>query len=198
MLVGILALQGDFETHRQALNKLGVRSVLVRNKQQLNGIDAIILPGGESTTQLKLLDIELKEALCESILGGLATLATCAGLILLAKRVKNPAQDSLGLIDIEVERNSYGRQIDSFVDPQLEITKLGTEKLSKLNPELVSEGVFIRAPRIKEVGPEVNVLMLSGEDPVLVTQNNIIGATFHPEITEGKSIIHQLLISHVA
>jgi 5'-phosphate synthase pdxT subunit len=180
--VGVLALQGDFEAHRRTLEARGVAAVDVRVPEDLAGVRGLVLPGGESTTMLKLMEGSgLAERLAELIRGGLPVLATCAGVILLAREVRNPAQRSLGLLDVVVERNAYGRQIDSAVvnlsvcDPQ----HLGSEVL---------EGVFIRAPRVAEVGASVQVLARRGEDPVLVRQGRLLAATFHPELSPGSPV----------
>jgi len=169
-IIGVLALQGDFDAHRKALAALGARSVEVRDAAALNAVDALVLPGGESTTMLKLLRGEgLFEALrrfgqTRPVFG------TCAGAILLAARVFNPAQESLALIDIDVERNAYGRQLDSRV-ARIE---------SETGP---IEAVFIRAPVIRRAGPGVRVLARYGPDPVLVEQGLHMAATFHPELS---------------
>jgi 5'-phosphate synthase pdxT subunit len=179
--VGVLALQGDFEAHRRALEARGVAATEVRVPDDLTGVRGLVLPGGESTTMLKLMEPALAERLEELIRGGLPVLATCAGVILLAREVRHPAQRSLGLLDVVVERNAYGRQIDSAVvdlsvcDPQ----HLGSEVL---------EGVFIRAPRVAEVGASVQVLARRGEDPVLVRQGRLLAATFHPELSPGSPV----------
>ncbi len=186
--VGILAIQGDFDAHRQALTGAGARPVLVRSAQQLSQIDGLVLPGGESSTMLKLLKSqELYEPLREfgrshPIFG------TCAGVILLSTNVHNPAQDSLGLMDLTVQRNGYGRQIDSSVArihpaPAFE-ERTGPGDL---------EAVFIRAPIIQEAGPGVNVLAQHRGKPVLVEQNGHLGATFHPELS-GDPRVHQLFL----
>lgn len=173
--IGVLALQGDFEAHRRALEHAGARAIEVRTLEGLRQIDGLIIPGGESTTMLKLLQEEnLFEPLREfgeqkPIFG------TCAGAILLASRVLNPEQPALGLMDITVERNAYGRQIDSRI---AQIT-LDGESL---------EAVFIRAPVIRSVGGTARVLSTYGTDPVLVEQGRHMAATFHPELTASHKI----------
>ncbi len=185
---GVLALQGDFAAHGAALSRAGAEPVYVRHAAQLAEIDGLVIPGGESTTMLKLLDYEnLLEALTKfgqthPIFG------TCAGAILLAKEVTHPAQPSLGLMEIAVERNGYGRQIDSRVavihpEPEFE-ERTGPGEL---------EAVFIRAPIIRKVGPRVKVLAECGGDPVLVEEGRHLAATFHPELT-GDGRIHELFL----
>jgi 5'-phosphate synthase pdxT subunit len=179
--VGVLALQGDFDAHRKALEARGVAAVEVRVPGDLLGVQGLVLPGGESTTMLKLMDGAFATRLAELIRGGLPVLATCAGVILLAREVRNPAQRSLGLLDAVVERNAYGRQVDSAVvnlsvcDPQ----QLGSDAL---------EGVFIRAPRVAAVGASVQVLARRGGDPVLLREGRLLAATFHPELSPGSPV----------
>ena len=186
-VVGVLALQGDYEAHRAALAARGVASVEVRTAADLDGVAALVLPGGESTTMLKLMEgTGLAERLTAMIRGGVPALATCAGVILLAREVSHPPQRSLGVLDVGVERNAYGRQIDSAV-VALEVADekaLGAAAL---------EGVFIRAPRVVGVGPGVSVLARRAGDPVLVRQGNVLAATFHPELTERSPVIDLFL-----
>jgi pyridoxal 5'-phosphate synthase pdxT subunit len=168
--IGVLALQGDFEAHRRAIERAGGEAVEVRTAADLEAVDGLILPGGESTTMLKLLHAEdLFEPLREfgkkkPIFG------TCAGAILLATRVVNPEQESLGLMDTTVERNGYGRQIDS--------------RIAEINVDgKPAEAVFIRAPIIREVGTAARVLARYLDDPVLVEEGRHLAATFHPELS---------------
>ncbi|MCL4153311.1 UNVERIFIED_CONTAM: hypothetical protein GTU68_041151 [Idotea baltica] len=154
--------------------------------EQLSEIDALIIPGGESSALLKLLDNEFREGLKSTVSGGLPTLATCAGAILLANQVSNPKQDSLQLLDISIIRNDYGRQINSFIASNL--TKTGTEILP---------GIFIRAPKISEVEDNVDILATHEDSAVLIKQDNILVATFHPELNTKNYPIHQLLLSLV-
>ncbi|MGO9255900.1 MAG: pyridoxal 5'-phosphate synthase glutaminase subunit PdxT [Bryobacteraceae bacterium] len=186
--VGVLALQGDFAAHAAALERAGAEPVLVREREQLAGIEGLILPGGESTTMLKLMHSEgLLEALAE--FGRRKPLfGTCAGAILMAREVSRPAQESLGLMDIGVERNAYGRQIDSRVteiapDPDFE-RRTGPGKL---------EAVFIRAPIIRRVGEGGKVLARYRGDPVLVEQGRHLVSTFHPELTSDPRV-HELFL----
>ncbi len=186
-VVGVLALQGDYEAHRAALAARGVASVEVRTAADLDGVAGLVLPGGESTTMLKLMDgTGLGERLAAMIAGGVPALATCAGVILLAREVAHPPQRSLALLDVGVERNAYGRQIDSAVVP-LEVADEGALGAATL------EGVFIRAPRVVRVGAGVDVLARRGGDPVLLRQGKVLAATFHPELTAGSPVIDLFL-----
>ncbi len=187
--VGILALQGDFEAHSKALERAGAEPVLVRTAEDLKNIDGLVIPGGESTTILKLLDfMDLKEPLRE-FAREKPVFGTCAGAILLAKEVRNPAQESFGLIDLTVERNGYGRQIDSRVAS----IHPGSDFERRAGGGDV-EAVFIRAPVIRRAGPDVSVLAKYEGDPVLVEQGRHLVATFHPELTED-SRVHKLFVS---
>jgi 5'-phosphate synthase pdxT subunit len=178
MKVGILAVQGDFAAHAATLARLGAEHVFVRTPRDLEGVDAAILPGGESTTQWKFL---VEEGLDKSLLAhaerGGAIFGTCAGAILLARDVRNPAQQSLRLADIGVIRNGYGRQLASEV----------RHGMTTVSPEPI-EMVFIRAPIIERVGPGVEVLAKSEGDPVLLRQGPILIATFHPELTSDTTV----------
>jgi 5'-phosphate synthase pdxT subunit len=176
--VGILAVQGDFEAHAAMLERMGVEHVFVRTRRDLEGVDAVILPGGESTAQWKfLVDEGLDEGLREHAARGGAIFGTCAGAILVAREVSHPPQASLGLADIAVIRNAYGRQVAS--DVRHEATALAPAPL---------EMVFIRAPIIARTGPEVEVLASSDGKPVLVRQGCILAATFHPELTADTTV----------
>jgi len=183
--VGVLALQGDFDAHLKAVERAGGSASPVRSASDLEGLDGLIIPGGESTTMLKLLHEEnLMEPLRKfgtehSILG------TCAGAILLAKDVTGPAQESLNLMDIGVERNAYGRQVDSRVATiRPEGALAGTGDM---------EAVFIRAPIIRRVGSGARVLAKYNGDPVLVEEGKHVAATFHPELS-NDSRVHQLFL----
>jgi pyridoxal 5'-phosphate synthase pdxT subunit len=180
MKIGVLAVQGDFAAHRRALCRIGVDAVEVRRPADIGIIDGLIIPGGESTTMLKLITEEnLGSAIEDFANQGKPVFGTCAGAILLAREVRNPSQHSLALIDVTVERNAYGRQIDSFI---------GQAECSFEGGPL--EAVFIRAPRIKEVGPNVTVLATVGGEPVLAREGNILIATFHPELTSDTRTHH--------
>jgi len=194
-VIGVLALQGDFEKHRSRLRELGADATFVSKKQQLEGLRGIILPGGESSVLLKLSSGEFRSALRDRIAHGLPTLATCAGLIFLAKRVENPKQESLGLLDVTVCRNAYGRQKDSFIDPSLRWTEEGHTFLrdSHLLTSDSLEGVFIRAPKISSLGSAVSTLAERQGEPILVRQENILAMSFHPELSPS-TIVHKLFL----
>lgn len=177
-VVGILAVQGDYEAHGKVLERLGVEHRFVVRRCDLEGLDGLIVPGGESSTMLKFLEEEgLRGAIQEFAARGGAIFGTCAGVILLAKEVKNPAQASLGLADLTVVRNAYGRQLSSHV----------TEGQTKLRDEPL-EMVFIRAPVIERVGREVEVLAEYQGKPVLVREGRVLAATFHPELTDDTTV----------
>lgn len=182
--IGILAIQGDYAAHAEALTESGAAPVEVRKPSELAGLDGLILPGGESTTMLKFLKLRFFEAL-EEFCGSHPVFGTCAGAILLARKVVNPAQRSLGLLDAIVERNAYGRQIDSTI--------LTAETALPGGP---LEMVFIRAPRIAETGPGVEVLARRDGFPVLVRQGNLMAATFHPELSHDRRV-HRLFVETV-
>ncbi len=183
MTVGVLAIQGDYAAHQRALSALGRESVRVKTPAHLEGVDALILPGGESTTMLKLLENEaLFEPLAAACRSGMPVLGTCAGAILLAKHVSNPEQSSLGVLDISVERNAYGRQLDSFVTT-----------LSSDGSFDGVEAVFIRAPVIRSTGPDVEIVLEHEGDPVLVRCGPVWAATFHPEMTSDTRILSAVL-----
>jgi len=188
--VGILAIQGDFELHTKMLDRIGTPSRLVKHASELKEVDDVIMPGGESTTMLKFFAEEgFGPALLNFASDGKPIFGTCAGAILLAKEVLNPQQSHLGLIDITVERNAYGRQIDSAV-------RRGTvEGLTESGgPGSAIEMVFIRAPIIRRIGGGVRVLGRAQGLPVLVEQGNILAATFHPELTDDETI-HRYFVS---
>lgn len=183
--IGVLAIQGDYEAHAEALSEAGAHPVEVRKPEQLDGLDGLILPGGESTTVLRFLDrlhfFDVLKDFCASK----PVFGTCAGAILLAREVRNPPQRSLGLLDATVERNAYGRQIDSTI--------LTAETSLPGGP---LEMVFIRAPRIVETGAGVQVLALRDGYPVLVQQGNVMAATFHPELSRDRRV-HQFFVQTV-
>lgn len=174
MKIGVLALQGDFDAHRKRLEELGADAVLVRKPEQLDEVDALIIPGGESTTFLKLLGDGGVQKLRDFV-HSKPTFGTCAGAILLATEVENPPQQGLGALDIRVRRNAYGRQLESSICEG----KFGNSPL---------EMVFIRAPRIERVGEAVEVLARQGSDPVLVRQGKVMAATFHPELSDDTRV----------
>jgi len=182
LTVGVLALQGDFDAHRRRLEELGARVVLVKKPEQLSQIDGLVIPGGESSTFLKLLGEAGFEKLKEFVRLK-PSFGTCAGAILLAKEVENPRQSGMGAIDIGIRRNAYGRQIDSSI----------REGLFRDSP---IEMVFIRAPKIERVGRGVEVLATEGKDPVVVQQGKTMAATFHPELS-SDSRIHRAFLDLV-
>lgn len=190
MKAGVLALQGAFREHREVLDALGVETVEVRTPQQLSGIDALILPGGESTTVTRLLDTSgLRTPLRAALIDGLPALGTCAGLILLAREVLDGRadQEPLGVIDVTARRNAYGRQVDSFEVP-LDVRGL---------PGGPFPGVFIRAPAIERVGAAVEVLAEHDGRPVLAREGAIWVSTFHPELS-GDLRLHQRFLQEVS
>jgi 5'-phosphate synthase pdxT subunit len=187
--IGILALQGDVREHANALRDVGAEPVEVRLPRDLVGLDGLILPGGESTTMRKLIDhYGLREPIVALARGGGALYGTCAGMILLADRIADGDEPVLRLIDITVERNAYGRQLDSF-EADLAIPSLGDQPL---------HGVFIRAPVVSDVGPEVEVL---ARDPdgraIAVRQGRVMATAFHPELT-GDRRLHRLMLELIA
>ncbi|MEO8870273.1 MAG: pyridoxal 5'-phosphate synthase glutaminase subunit PdxT [Granulicella sp.] len=184
--IGVLALQGAFEAHARALESLGVTAKLIRNPAELKDLDGLIIPGGESTTFLKFLERDGFLNALQSFVETTPTFGTCAGAILLAKHVENPTQKSLAVLDITVERNAYGRQIDSTI--LTAPTKLEGGPL---------EMVFIRAPRITRTGATVETLADRDGFPVLVRQGHLLAATFHPELS-ADTRVHQLFLDLVS
>jgi 5'-phosphate synthase pdxT subunit len=185
-IIGVLALQGAYDAHARALAAVGAEPRLVRRPDQLEGLAGLIIPGGESTTFLKHLERDGFFSVLDAFVRTTPTFGTCAGVILLAKDVLNPAQASLAALDITVERNAYGRQIDSTI-----LTEPTTLPGGPL------EMVFIRAPRITRTGPEVEILATRENAPVLIRQNHILAATFHPELS-ADTRVHQLFLNIVA
>jgi 5'-phosphate synthase pdxT subunit len=179
MNIGVLAIQGDYEAHKARLKQLGAEVTLVRKPEQLDAIDAIVIPGGESTTFLNFLEEHGFLEKLRDFVRAKPTFGTCAGAILLAKEVENPPQVSLGALDIRVQRNAYGRQIHSSIREGK--TKIGDAPL---------EMVFIRAPKIVATGKGVEILATESGDPVLVRQGKIMASTFHPELS-GDTRVHQ-------
>ena len=174
MRIGVLALQGDFDAHRRRLEELGADVVLVKKPEQLDNIDGLVIPGGESSTILKLLGQAGFEKL-KQFVRVKPTFGTCAGAILLANEVENPKQPGLGALDITVRRNAYGRQIDSSIRQG----QFGEHPI---------EMVFIRAPKIERVGEGVEVIATEGNDPVLVQHGKTLAATFHPELSDDRRV----------
>ena len=176
--VAVLALQGDFEAHRKALAEVGAGSFEAKRPGDLAHAAGLVIPGGESTTLWKFFEAEpWEEAFRAFAASGRPMLGTCAGAIVLAREVSNPAQKGLGLIDIGIERNAYGRQVDSFV------AEAACPRLGGPIP-----AVFIRAPRIRRLGPDVEVLARHRDEPVLVRQGNVFAATFHPELDPDRRL----------
>jgi 5'-phosphate synthase pdxT subunit len=175
MRIGVLAIQGDFAAHARAIAHTGAIAIEVRRANDIASLDGLVIPGGETTTMLKFIENEgIDAAIGDFARSGKPIFGTCAGAILLAREVYNPAaQPSLGLIDIGVERNAYGRQVDSFI-ATVETTFEGGPL----------EAVFIRAPKIRRIGALVKVIAHLSDEPVLVRDGNILAATFHPELTE--------------
>lgn len=175
--IGVLAIQGDFDAHANALREAEAEPVLVRRPEQLANVDGLIIPGGESTTFLKFLERDGFLGSLQEFVRNKPSFGTCAGCILLANEVLRPAQPSLGVLDATVERNAYGRQIDSVIEKA--DTKLYGGPL---------EMVYIRAPRILKTGPGVEVLAQRGGFPVLVEQGKVLAATFHPELSPDRRV----------
>jgi 5'-phosphate synthase pdxT subunit len=182
MKIGVLAIQGDYEAHKARLEQLGAKVTLVRKPEQLDRIDGIVIPGGESSTFLNFLAEHGFLEKLRDFVSTKPTFGTCAGAILLAKQVENPPQQSLEAMDIRVRRNAYGRQIDSSIREAH--TKLGEKPL---------EMVFIRAPKIVSMGKGVEVLATAGRDPVLVRQGKLMAATFHPELSQDTRVHQEFL-----
>jgi 5'-phosphate synthase pdxT subunit len=184
--VGVLAIQGDVEAHARALARAGADAAEVLHEKDLDGLDALVLPGGESTTIAKgLARLGLYEPLRAFAAQGRPLLGTCAGAILLAQRVENHPVATLGLLDATAVRNAYGTQVDSFAAPADPVGDAALEGL---------RCVFIRAPRLRALGPGVEVLLRVGGEPVLVRQGSLLAATFHPELTDDPRV-HGLLLA---
>jgi len=181
MKIGVLAVQGDFDAHRRVLERLGAEVVLVRKPEQLDEIDGLVIPGGESTTFLKVLGESGFEKLREFV-HSKPTFGTCAGAILLANKVENPRQTGLGALNVTIRRNAYGRQLESSI--RQAVTKLGGAPL---------EMVFIRAPKIEDLGKNVEVLATESNSPVWVRQGKVMASTFHPELTDDTRVHSEFL-----
>ncbi len=182
--VGVLALQGDVAEHRRLLDRLGARSLEVRTRQDLEEIEGLVIPGGESTTMLKLLErFELADPLIKLVHSGLPVFGTCAGAIMLATDVSD-GEPPLGLLDLKVRRNAYGRQRESF-EAELDVKGVGMVR-----------AVFIRAPVFESPGPGVEVLAEWAEHPVLVRSGRLLASSFHPELT-GDSRLHRYFLEQV-
>ena len=194
MKIGVLALQGDFDAHRRRLEELGAEVLLVKKSEQLDEIDGLVIPGGESSTFLKLLGDGGFEKLKEFVRAK-PTFGTCAGAILLATEVENPKQTGLGAIDIRIRRNAYGRQIDSSIREGTFLAQQANRKKSAGNTPAGSplEMVFIRAPKIERIGKGVQVIAMEGDDPVAVRQGKVMAATFHPELSHDPKMHREFL-----
>ncbi len=189
MTVGVLALQGAFDAHAQKLNGLGVDTREIRQVVELDDVDALIMPGGESTTMSMLLESSgLFDAIAERLTGGMGVFGTCAGMILLAETIKDGRSDQrcFARIPLTVQRNGYGRQIDSF-ETAIDVAGLDSP----------AHAVFIRAPRIVETGPSVEVLGTARGDAVLVREGNALAAAFHPELSDDDRL-HRLFLETIA
>jgi 5'-phosphate synthase pdxT subunit len=182
MKIGVLAIQGDFEAHMRRLEQLGAEVTLVRKPEQLDALDGIVIPGGESSTFLNFLSERGFLEKLRDFVSTKPTFGTCAGAILLANEVENPPQQSLSALDIRIRRNAYGRQNESSI--RQVPTRLGDQPL---------EMVFIRAPKIMSTGKDVEVLASEGGDPVLVRQGKIMAATFHPELSDDTRVHQEFL-----
>ena len=187
MQVGVLALQGAFAAHSDCLTSIGVQSIEVRNPEQLSSVDALLMPGGESSTMSQLLESSgLFDPIAARIADGMPVFGTCAGMILLASEILDGRSDqrSFSAIDISVRRNAFGRQVDSFE--------------ATVNSSVGDfHGVFIRAPRIERVGEDVAVLGSINDEPVLVRQGNVLAASFHPELSNDARL-HEYFVSITA
>lgn len=190
MKVGILALQGAVQPHEEKLKALGVESLQVRYPEQLAELDGIILPGGESTTMIHLLKLNQLWNPLKEFVQNKPTWGICAGSILLAETVTHPAQESLAAIKITVERNAYGRQNESFID-----VLVPTSEWEKFSPATKPvEGVFIRAPKIKNLTSEIKIIFEHNQEPVMVQKGKCLASTFHPELTDSN-LIHEYFLS---
>jgi len=188
--VGVLALQGDFAAHGKVLDELGVEWQLVKTPGELAQVQGLIIPGGESTTLLKLMaPIAMRPALAQFHAEERPIFGTCAGLILLAQETIRPQQESLGFINIVAERNAYGRQIDSFIS-------LGTPMVEDFGPALL-EMVFIRAPKIVELRDDVTALAMWKDEIVLARQKSVLVSSFHPELTADRRV-HRYFLDMIA
>jgi len=187
--IGVLAVQGDFAAHARLLEGLGAEPVEVRLPRDLVGLDGLILPGGESTTMRRLIDLYgLREPIVALATDGAPVYGTCAGMILLANRIADGEEPVLRLLDITVQRNAYGRQLDSF-EADIAVPALG---------EAPMHGVFIRAPVVSEVGPDVEVLARDPDGrPIAVRQGRVLATAFHPELTPDRRL-HRLLLEMIA
>lgn len=201
--VGVLAFQGDFAKHLDLLANMGRRAVAVRSTEDLGAISGLVIPGGESTTIGMLMErFDLLPAVRQRIVEGMPVLGTCAGAILLARDIIGSDQPRLGLMDVSIERNAYGRQIESF-EANIDLPRLASTEQHAFTPTTAGgveaptksvQVVFIRAPVITDVGEDVEVIARFEGNPVVVRQKNMLAATFHPELS-GESALHRMLFS---
>ncbi len=179
MRIGVLGLQGDFREHVEMLSLMGVETLVVKLPEDLDLVDGLIIPGGESTTMGRVMEnMRIREPLVKKIEQGLPVYGTCAGMILLSRKVVDHVQPLLGVLDIEIERNAYGRQVESF-EVDLSIPAVGEKPF---------RAVFIRAPKVVKHGARVEVLAEYNKDPILVREGNILASSFHPELTQDTRI----------
>lgn len=183
--IGVLAVQGGYDAHARMLRDIGAEPVLIRKPEELGGVKALIIPGGESTTFLKFLERDGFLETLRTFTQQKPTFGTCAGCILMANEVLHPQQDSLGVLDVTVERNAYGRQNDSLI-----------QETPSVLPGGPLETVYIRAPRVSRTGPDVEILAERDGAPVLVRQGKLLAATFHPELSEDVRV-HQYFLDMV-
>ena len=189
VVTGVLGLQGDFQAHERSLDEIGVTAAIVKKTEQLDDVDGLIIPGGESTTLIKLMDtFEFWDPIQRFVESGRPVFGTCAGLIVLATEVVNPSQKSLAGLDVTVERNSYGRQRESF-----EATGFLSDSDYRQNIPMI----FIRAPKILRVGKDVGIVASWGKETVMVRAGNVLGATFHPELSEGNRV-HRYFVDMIS
>ncbi len=188
MNIGILALQGAVQDHKNKFSELGTNTIEVRRSGDLLNLDGLILPGGESSTMLKLLNKNELWSELHSFIKTKPSWGICAGLILIAKSVHSPQQKSLGVLDVDVERNAYGRQLDSFITNDLVFNNNGKQS--------TTEGVFIRAPKINRIGADVKTTVTHDNQPVMVESNLTLGSSFHPERSEGH-IYHKYFLEKI-
>src|SRR6201987_4486031 len=196
MKIGVLALQGDFDSHRRRLEELGAEVVLVKKPEQLDQIDGLVIPGGESGTFLKLLGEAGFEKL-KQFVKAKPTFGTCAGAILLASEIENPPQAGLGALNIRIRRNAYGRQIDSSIREGKFVSNLNHHLKGQAASDAPLEMVFIRAPKIVHVGDGVEVLATEGSDPVAVRQGRTMAVTFPPELSDDTRV-HQAFLDLIS
>lgn len=190
MQVGVLGIQGDIQEHLRIVENLGHRAIWIKNPEQLDSIQALIMPGGESTTMIRLMKVfSLWDRVKNKVHSGMPVFATCAGMVILSESIENyPHQETMGLLPVRIERNGYGRQVDSF-ETEIEIPYIENDR------QLLA--VFIRAPRIIGTHGSVDILATYKNDPVLVEYKNILAASFHPELTDDTRI-HEYFLRKIS